>query len=422
MAIHVTQIGKHKFVCGLFWQSLSRPRELEKEARDLAKKIDADLMVLRMDHSTAQAGFGSTKEGLRRGVFSLGAIVSKTIAIEGAYYDGAQQPVHNYLAAFKLPDGLWAYFAVRDGNYLPNGDFAGTKEEVLERLYNDYGLGGWNVVMGEAELTAYGFHNFNAKTIQSLIPHKKDGSIRVHKWWGLKQLGKKSLPTPAIAAIVLSFLALAGALAYWKHYRHQREEMERERAIQEMRKKMFGNARQDLSHPWSSKPQPQALAKVCLSAFRYLAPGGWQLDWYDCTAERAMHSWLRANSTVAFLREQVPDAMLEPGGERAAYVQPLPPGQPHDEELPEQRAVVETLLSRLQLLGIVPKISKVVEPQPPGQNNAPVMPWQTFSISFPARGLNPVQAAALIAEPGVRIDKLTYRNGEWLIEGTIYAK
>src|SRR6476469_4695698 len=122
MAIHITEIGKHRFICGLFWQSLSRPRELMKEATALAKKIDSDLMVLRKDYATAQAGFAQSKDGARRKVYSLAAAVSKTLALKGAFYDGEKQRVHNWLGAFKLPDGKWAYFAVRDANFLPNGD------------------------------------------------------------------------------------------------------------------------------------------------------------------------------------------------------------------------------------------------------------------------------------------------------------
>src|SRR5687768_9872945 len=125
MALHITQIDKHKFVCGLFWQALSRPRELVKEAKDLARKIDSDLMVLRIDHTAAQAGFAHSRDGIRKGAYSLAAVISKTLAVEGAYYDGERQPVHNWLGAFKLGDGKWAYFAVRDASFLPNGDFAG---------------------------------------------------------------------------------------------------------------------------------------------------------------------------------------------------------------------------------------------------------------------------------------------------------
>ena len=192
MATHITQIGKHKFICGLFWQSLSRPRELVKEATELARKIDSDLMVLRKDHATAQAGFAQTRDGARKMVYSLGAAVSKTLALEGANYDGQTQPAHNWLGAFKLPDGMWAYFAVRDANFLPNGDFAGTKEEVIERLHGDYGLGGWNVVIGgqlfSKSFLGYTTYKMGFATREGLLPALIVMALPIFILWALVKL------------------------------------------------------------------------------------------------------------------------------------------------------------------------------------------------------------------------------------------
>ena len=80
MGIHIIQIDKARFVCGLFWQSLSRPRELQREAVELGRKIGSDLMVVRRDQSTAQAGYAQSSDGAARTLYSLGAAVSKTVA------------------------------------------------------------------------------------------------------------------------------------------------------------------------------------------------------------------------------------------------------------------------------------------------------------------------------------------------------
>ena len=420
MAIYITQIDKHKFVCGLFWQSLSRPRELVKEATDLARKIDSDLMILRMDQSTAQAGFAQSREGARRGMFSLGAVVSKTLALEGAYYDGEQQPVHNWLGAFKLPDGKWAYFAVRDANFLPNGDFAGTKEEVLERLHGDYGLGGWNVVIGDDELADYGFHNFNAKRIETLLPHRKDGSIRTHRWWGLRQLHAKKPWWPfAVGAAVA--VAVGGA-ALWQQYQRKQEELERERAIEAARQKMLGNAGPSaLPPPWGGKPLPTLSAQACVDQLSYMTPGGWQLDDYTCYADRVTYTWSRHHSTVAYLLAQVPGASVDLSGNKATYSERLNLGQAKAEALLGSKELLEPIISKLQLMGIAPKITQL-QTQGNGGNGVPAPEWQEFSFALNTRGLPPVTIAALLEQPGVRIDKLTYRGGEWSIDGVMYAK
>lgn len=432
MSIHITQIGKHRFICGLFWQSLSRPRELVKEAGELAKKIDSDLMVLRKDHATAQAGFAQTRDGARRMMFSLGAVVSKTLALEGVNYDGQKQTAHNWLGAFKLPDGKWAYFAVRDASFLPNGDFAGTKEEVLDRLHGDYGLGGWNVVIGDAELEDYGFHNFNVKRIEDMIPHKKDGQIRVHAWWGLRPVkSTMSWKVIGIAGAVALMLA-GGGYAYWKRYQLQQEELQRALAIEAARQKMLGNAaRSALPHPWPATPLPAASAQACVEHLRYRTAGGWFLDEFICTANNVNYAWVRHESTVNLLLDQVPGAQVDLTGNKATLVVPLKLVSGSDEVLLERKAVLEPLISRLQMLNIAPRIALVAHSAPPPpptalpgttQPEAPKPDWQQFSYAFNAGSIPPGDIASILSQPGIRLNKLSYRNGEWTIEGMIYAK
>ncbi|RZI42179.1 pilus assembly protein [Herbaspirillum sp. HC18] len=427
MAIHVTQIGKNKFVCGLFWQSLSRPRELKKEAADLAKKIDFDLMVLRTDHSTAQAGFAQSKDGARRSMLSLGAAVAKTLAMVGAYYDGEQQRAHNWLGAFKLPDGMWAYFAVRDANFLPNGDYAGSKEEVLERLLGDYGLGGWNVVVGDPELEAYGFHNFNAKRIEELLPEAKNGQVRIHKWWELRPVNKQ-IPWKRVAAVFsLTSMAAVGGTAYWHKYQQKKAEDELNRTIEEARKKM-GAEQLGPRHPWMDMPVPSATLSKCVERFSHIAPGGWQLEEYACTSDSLNYSWSRQESTVEFLLAQVPDAVIDASGEKATYAEQLTLEKGGDDVLMEQKKLMEQVVSRLQLLKLSPKITKAAPviatavQTLPGTRAMSDGAWQAFSFVINTGSVFPTEIAGILGQPGMRINKLVYRGGTWSIEGVMYAK
>lgn len=426
MALYITQVGKQKFVCGLFWQSLSQPRKLMKEAVELGRKIDSDLYVLRMDQTTAQAGFGHTRDGGRKGLFSLGAVVSKTLAIEGAHYDGEQQPVHNWLAALKLPDEKWAYFAVRDANFLPNGDFAGTKEEVLERLHGDYGLGGWNVVIGDAELSDYGFHNFNAKRIEDLVPHKADGSVRVHNWWRLRQIDAK-VSRIAIAAGCAAVLAAGiGGFSYWKHYQNQQAEANRARAVMAAQAKKLGVAPPTV--PWANQPAPEATARACVDQLQYLQPGGWILDEYVCTAQQATYSWSRQGSTVGYLLAQVPQATPDLSGDKATLSETLRIELGKAEALLPQVDLLRPVVSELQRAGLSPRISQLpsqaATPSSAGapSQQAPVPDWKTFAFSIDARGVAPVEVARILNLAGVRIQKLVYRRGDWSIEGVMYAQ
>ncbi|MDB5773861.1 MAG: pilus assembly protein [Burkholderia sp.] len=424
MALYITQLEKHKFVCGLFWQALSRPRELEKEARDLAKRIDADLMLLRVDQGTAQAGFAHSRDGARRALFSLAAVVSKTLAMEGVYYDGQQQPAHNWLGAFKLPDGKWAYFAVRDASFLPNGDFAGTKEEVLERLQGDYGLGGWNAVIGDEELAPYGFHNFNARKIETLIPRKKDGTIKTARWWALRRADTRTKWRPLVIGGTLILIAAAG-LAYWQHYEREQEQLRRDRAIEAARQKLLGNGGlADASRPWASKPLPLPTVQTCVEHLTHLTPGGWALDAYVCTPGQASYAWSRQDSTVGFLLAQVPKATIDLNGEKATHVDRLAAAPVKDEALLELNDLLEPVLSRLQLMKLAPRLTKApsYEPAAAAGNQAPRPGWQALTFSLSARGVEPIEIATILNRPGIRVDKLTYRGGEWSFEGVMYAK
>lgn len=422
MSIHITQIGKHKFICGLFWQALSRPRELVKEAKDLARKIDSDLMVLRIDHTAAQAGFAHSREGARKGIYSLAAVVSKTLAVEGAYYDGERQPVHNWLGAFKLGDGKWAYFAVRDASFLPNGDFAGSKDEVLERLHSDYGLGGWNAIIGDEELEECGFHNFNARSIDSLLPRKKDGSVRIYNWWMLRPV-KNTPPWRLIAATAaIAIVAMAG-LAYWRQYQEQQEQLRQQQAIEAARLEELGKAAPStLPPPWGGKPRPQALAKACIDRMRFLTPGGWMLASYECNLSTATHTWSRADSLVAFLLEQVPDAQVEESGNMARYAQDLGLSAGETEALMEVRQLFPQLLSAMQLLHLEFKISPLPPAVSPDSPAVQAPYWKAYAFSVAAGGVAPTEVARILDHPGVRIEKLTYAGGAWTIEGVMYGK
>lgn len=422
MSTHIIQIGKHKFVCGLFWQSLSRPRDLQREAAELAKKIDADLIVIRKDNAIAQAGFASARDGVRSGMYSLAAVVSKTIAIEGATYDGQQQQAHNWLSAFKLPGGKWAYFAVRDANFLPNGDFAGTKEEVLERLHGDYGLGGWNVVIGDKELEEQGFHNFCAKRIEDLIPHRKDGQIRVHNWWKLRSVRPINRLRLAIVLVSLIGLASAAGFYFWRQQQARLAAEERARAMELARKRTQGEAVPVVaSHPWPQKPLPLVFARACVAKMAPVTPGGWLLDVYTCSATTVTRTWSRGDSVLSYLLEQVPAAQAEMSGDKASHSEPLALDTGQDEDLEALDTLLPSLRSTFQLMGLPLALS--ITPQvASAQANGPVVDWRTVAFAVNGSSISPTDIATVLSRPGIRIHNLTYRNGSWSIDGEIYAK
>ncbi|MGN6668722.1 MAG: type 4b pilus protein PilO2 [Trinickia sp.] len=428
MAIHITEIHRHRFICGLFWQSLSRRRELRKEAIGIGRQTKFDLMALRIDRGGAMVGFANRADGARPGMASLGAMVSKTIAVEGAYFDGRQQRAQNWLGAFKLPDGMWAYFAIRDGLFLPNGDWAGPRERVLDRLQADYLLGGWNVVIGEPELEEQGYHNFYPRRIEDLFP-RRNGKPRINRWLGLEPVNR-TVPRPVVigaTATALAF-AVAGPWAYVMHQRQLRSEQEAALRAAHAAHRIAQNAHQPPPHPWATQPRPDAFARACLDAFTTVSAGGWALEQYACTPNGVTYSWTRNGSTIALLLARQPRARIDAAGNHASFDAPLTVDAGGDDTLGTD-AVRTDLLSRFQQIGREAKLAPVpAAPAPSGPISQlgmarPAAPdWRAWTLEVNLGGLSPLRVAALIDRPGVRIERLAYHGGQWSLQGEVYVR
>ncbi|MFB9241728.1 type 4b pilus protein PilO2 [Massilia antarctica] len=426
MSNPIIELGRHKFICGLFWQSLSRPRELAREAADLARKIDCDLVVLRREYSTAQAGFAHSGSGARQTVYSLAAAVASRLARDGAHYDGENQPVHNWLAAFRLADGNWAYFAVRDANFLPNGDFAGSREEVFERLHGDYGLGGWNLVIGDAELEHYGFHNFRERSIEDVLGEPAGGRIKVSKAWMLRPTAARLSPRMLAAAAAVCALLVLGAGLGWRQYQ-LRQQAQRMAAVAEMaRQAGLPRPRAALApapHPWIHSAAPVKVARACVAGLAQLTPGGWALAEYSCGAPEQRFTWARQESTVDLLLAQVPQAQVDIGGDTATLALPFAPGAGADDVLLPRQQLVAGIQSRLQLMNLGLHLALTPPPPPAGNAEGTMAPdWYTYTYAIGPVGVSPLEVAAILDMPGIRLERLRYRAGIWSLEGVIYAK
>ncbi|NTY35214.1 type 4b pilus protein PilO2 [Burkholderia diffusa] len=429
MSAQVIQIGRQRFVGGLFWQSLSRRNELRAEAVELAKKLKFDLMVLRIDRGGAAAGYANTRDGFAPGHLSLGAMVSRAIALEGAFYNGRRQPAPNWLGAFALPDGRWAYFAVRDHAFMPNGDWVGTREEALERLHTDYAWGGWNVVIGELELEKQGFQNFQPKRLDDLLP-RRGGRPRTERWWALRPIERRLSPRVALVAAAVVCVAGGGAFAYW-HHRAKVEDEQREAALERVRAELA--ARQAKSGPvvppWAALPDAVGFARACTTRFGRLAPGGWRLDRYECTPDAAHYTWARNGSNVRYLLAAEPDAIVDTDGERATLEVPLAAPTAGDTPLVDDSVVRTQLLSRLQWLDAVAKLDPLLPDQAAraplanlAQQAAAAVGWRAYRLSASLGGVAPPEFVRAIDVPGLRVQRLAYQNNQWTLEGVLYAK
>jgi type II secretory pathway pseudopilin PulG len=431
MAIVVTEIRKRRCVCGLFWQSLSNPRELRAEAVDLARKLNFDLLVLRKELGLAQAGYASSREGAQPGLLSLGAMVAAGVAARGVVQDGRRQPAASWLAAFRLDGERWAYFAVRDESFLPSGDFAGTQAEVLERLHADYAMGGWNAVLGDAVLAEQGFHNVEVVGLDELLPRAPGRWPWLPSAWELVPVQRSRRRAMALAGAAAAMLLLVAGAA-WQRQRAADQELARLRALQTAQQRRVAELAQAVPPPpWPGKPAPRELARACAGGLAWFAPGGWRLDEYRCNGAQATHAWSRGDSTVSYLLEQVPAAAVDLDGEHARLAQPLTVDGGLAEELLPADELLRPLVSRFQQLGLRLQLKAPAAAAPaapaaslPGvrQFVAPAPPWKTYTFSLQAGGLPLADVASVLSQPGVRLNTLAYRQGDWFLEGVAYAK
>jgi len=105
-AATIVSINGNRFVSGLLWQALTRPRGYMKEAKEIGKREGLDIVAIRDTAEVKQAGFVSKADGAYKGMYSLAA------ALAGQLGD-------TWIGAFKLPDDRYAMVAVDSGAIIP---------------------------------------------------------------------------------------------------------------------------------------------------------------------------------------------------------------------------------------------------------------------------------------------------------------
>lgn len=150
------------------------------------------------------------------------------------------------------------------------------------------------------------------------------------------------------------------------------------------------------------------------------------LDSFQCDHAHATFDWFRNGSTVNFLQERMPQARLAIGGNHASEMLPLKVAVTGKDALQPADVVLGRLHARSQPLGIVLRLSPVVRSPTTvtvaGSQPPPVPQWKSWTLNADLAALTPVIVADLISEPGVRLERIKWRSGNWSIEGVVYAK
>ncbi|MBP9218793.1 MAG: type 4b pilus protein PilO2 [Sterolibacterium sp.] len=415
------EFGKRTFVSGLFWQPLpGHTLQLRKaELRKMSEEQGFDLVVQRTS-GIPQAGFAATADGIRSGMLSVAAMVSKSL--EMANRD------RSFLCAMPIPNGQWVYVAQREGVLLHDGDLLGSEEIVQARMMNDLSLIEWQTVFAPEQ---WGIPGSQERRFEDLLPRRGE-KYSFKSWWEVRPIRNPWIDifldnTRLYITLIVIALVLTG-YHFWSQYRinKQLEAFARQEA-EESAARMAAAAEQ----PWKKIPRVSAFIEACETArnsVTTLWPGDWRTTEIRCTEPQLSITWRRSdNGTLDQLLNFIPTARLTAGDGNTASLQlPLNMGKSEASEAParEQIRTIEmyTVAQRYALnFKIKPSTGDSVPGQPANSYSWKLLDWMIEDTR-----LMPATIASLLDSEGFRITQLdlALREGSliWTYKGVQYVR
>lgn len=410
--IQTFEIDRGKvFVAGLFWHPVSAVVKVQKQQiRTLAAEQKSDLCIVRTT-GVPQVGLGASADGVKPGMYSAAAVVSKTIEVEASERD--------FICATEVSNGRWFYVAARDGVMLPDADMVGPEDAIRARMLQDFSIGNWGMIIAPSH---WGISNAKERSFATFLPSKKN-KLKYHKWWALKPVASKPFNFLPPLAIVVSLAVIAGVgLDYWK------KKQAAERAAAEA----LANQKPPPPPPWHTTPKASVVVDQCMLAIDRLTtlwPGNWDPQSISCAKGNLTVTWKRAeNGAVDHLLMLGKGVSVAEDGNSAAQVIPFDVMPGAIEDVPPRLQRLMEMHSAAQQRGI-PLIIGAEKAAPilPGMApNAPgLMPWAEIRWSIKGVGLTPNSIVGILDGPGFRVDSIqaSISKGllKWSLEGTQYA-
>lgn len=428
--VSVISINGKQFVAGLFWQPLIEPRTYLKEARAIGKREVMKWLVLQRG-SILQAGFVGVKEPVRRGMFSLAAVLARKLGC-------------SWIGVFAVDEERYALVAVNDGAIIPGCDMIAEWQIVQAKFNAIYRSFNWeNIYLpaGFAYLADFAIEIPDLKMLLKPIDLKRADQLQCLAFGlNVKQ-----------ASMAIMALMLVVGLLYLHSQAKQRQRIQEARRQSEQLQQLASlkaQAEQETSqpkpaYPWATLPSVDDFLKPCMQAVHALplVMGGWQFAQAKCANQAVTATYLRQGNatTYDFLTEARNHFELEPAfyqqGEKAV-IQPKVNWQLKDTEplLKSTSAVLASFSSHFQRLGMQPQLTeKSVEsqamPSLPGQQNAEPAAepnWRTFTFLLNT-SLAPDIVLAGLDKESIRLIEFSVhlQNAgklNWQIAGEIYAK
>ena len=421
----ITVNGK-RFVAGLYWQTLQRPRAYLAEAREIGRRERMDIVAIRRGR-VLQAGFATQKTIGNGGAYSFAA------ALGGVFGD-------DWIAVFELDSSTYAIAAAKNGAIIPGCDAVGSRSEIDEILRTNYNLHQFARVICPRD---FGFGAEEELQLADVLQPSK-----LKKEYRLRPLSKGVRREIVVGGLAL--LLLVGAAVGFVLYKEHKKEEERiaaaaAAAAEAQRladlEKASGTkvAPIALTHPWAMQPIATEFIAACVATLHDLplSLGGWLFDSASCTDASVQAVFRREpGATVnGFLSRALElnyqGATVDDAGEQANVAVPFVPVKPGGDDalLPHALvadAVRSVLQSRQVTYSVVLKPPPAPPPPLPGEEAPPPPPapdWKTSTLTSTSN-VTPVDMLGGIERlPGLRVLTIAVRRDvstlEWSLTGEI---
>lgn len=424
----VITINKQRFVAGLYWQTLTKPRDFLREAKDIGRRENMDVVAIRRGR-VLQAGF-ATRSSVGSGSYSLAATLA---GILGA----------DWIAVFDIGNEQYAIAAAKNGSIIPGCDDVGTREEILDRLRTNYNLHQFSQVICPTEFDFGGEEKDLADLLRS---HKLLKDYRLRPLSGGRRLSRAWIYAGLLFIVVVG--AAAGFLAYRKH-EQEKAAAAAAAAEQQRLDALKAASGQDLApvaltHPWAEQPTMHDMRVACVDALRAfpLSIGGWLVDSGSCTNSSVQATYKRTpgttvNGFATQAQQQLGyrmDVVDEQGESATLSVTLAPLRAGGDDALLDLaqvgNAVRSVLQNREAQFSLTTKPAAPPPPPPlPGEPAKPAPPlpdWKTQSFAISGKQTPGDALAGLEDMPGMRLlsvsVKRTQSELEWSLTGEINGK
>lgn len=475
MGPHITRIGKHHFVCGLSCRSLPLSLGSWRELTKLADKMEANLVALCKGGTAIQAGYTQIKKRLPRGLYSLAAVISLKLLRKEQWRE--RQAGHNWLCALKLLDGKWAYCAVRNGNFLPQRDFAGSRrlrggrcrsetgrksvrfdlaledcsrsfsrrngveaglfsihcnrylsaaqtpgKQVLAQIRRDDNQSDRNIVIEDAALEDCGFISYSIVRGEDLLPHSKGLQIGLRKQCTLLSL-RSGIAWPSLPSALTGsgILAPVNIRDYARLTDYLRKHQDKDATI--------AHCKHDMTRYMQTRSARMTLLRKSRSWYFGYSP---RTSMRACTGNKSIWpAWRDGGSATELILRQEAYTSYDATTGKPIQTANQEKRTKSNDRFSDADTLLRSLTSRFQLLALsIDMVSPAAAmlPVPPqhelsGTKQTEMLwpGWKTFSLTLNTGGLALADIAELLSYPAIRIDKSVYRAGTWSIEGLVYA-